>query len=285
MNAVKRSFPGLDCHIRIISTRGDRRTQAPLSPLEGTGFFSEEIQDAVLRGEIDVGVHSLKDLPTNQSEGLRVVAVSQREDARDLLYTRNGTSLKNLPNGASIGTCSLRRSAQIRYLRPDVTVQTIRGNVDTRMHKVDEGQYDAAVLAVAGLARLGLLQPVFQIFSFEEMLPAPGQGALAVEIREDNTPAMDYLQSVNHKPTHFATTAERSVLRILGGGCAVPLAAYAEPGGEMLNLQAAVFQPDGTHRIEVKSTGSLNEPESLGNQVAKRLIAKGADEILEEYRT
>ena len=278
--ALCSAHPGLEYEIKIISTAGDQIQDKPLSVMSNTGVFVREIENALLGNDIDIAVHSFKDLPTQQPWGLTIAAVPARRDARDALYSRDGASFTNLPHGASIGTSSMRRRAQCKYLRPDLIIRDIRGNVDTRMRKVQEGQYDATILAAAGLARLGLLQRAHQFFAPEEFMPAPAQGALAIEIRADDTAIADVVKAIDHPASRFAVLAERKVLEALGSGCSLPLAAYATCFREQLSLRARVIDPDGDRRISVQASGPVRDAEKIGEDAARLLIAEGAEKIL-----
>ncbi len=281
MAALERRFPGLRCELKIIKTLGDRILDQPLAKIEGKGLFVKEIEKALISGEIDVAVHSLKDLPTEQPEELIIAAIPERVDARDVLYHPRHLTLAELPPMARIGTSSLRRSAQLRRLRPDIRLSDIRGNVDTRMRKVDAGEYDATVLAAAGLVRLDMLNARMAFFSFFDMLPAPGQGALAIEAHRDNERALRYVRTLNHEPTALAVLAERTVLSALGGGCAIPLAAFAQVDGNDIHLQARVIHPDGAPMLSDSGHARRDQAEGLGRQIAEKLIQQGAHDIIQ----
>src|SRR6266436_618808 len=232
---------GARTRLEIIKTTGDKITDVPLSQVGGKGLFTKEIEEALLDGSIDLAVHSLKDLPTELPEGLVLAAIPEREDPRDAMV---GCTLASLPLGAKVGTSSLRRAAQLRRLRPDLQVESIRGNLDTRLRKLDEGQYDAILLAAAGLKRLGWADRIAEILAPEVMCPAVGQGALAIETRAAGA-GFDAVQSLDHAATHAAVTAERGVLGALGGGCQVPIGAYATVSGNRMRVHAIVAAPDG----------------------------------------
>ncbi len=273
--------PNLECEMRVIRTRGDEILNQPLAKIEGKGLFVKEIEKALLAGEIDIAVHSLKDLPTEQPEGLSVAAIPRREIPWDVLYSTNGWTPAELPQGAKVGTSSLRRAAQLKRLRPDLQIADIRGNVDTRLRKVKQGEYDATILAAAGLARLQLLTPQMQRFTPEEMLPAPAQGALAIEVHMENRRALEPVSRLHHPESAAAVIAEREVLHRLGSGCAVPLAAFAEVAGDRLHLRARVIHPDGEPMLEAELSGSRQEAKAIGREVADRLIAQGALALIE----
>ena len=239
VDALRAAHPGMRFEIREVSTQGDRDTK-PLSEIGGQGVFTKAIEDALLRNEIDIAVHSMKDLPPRLTEGLTIAAVPERASALDALVTRGGLRFEDLPPGARIGTGSGRRAAQIKVLRSDVTVSEIRGNVPTRIRKLDEGEYDGVVLAVAGLQRLGLEGRISQTFSIKEMTPSPGQGALAIEVRTDDAEAAAVAAPLDHHASRVAVTAERAFLAALGAGCQTPVGAHAEIEGKSVELAVAV---------------------------------------------
>jgi hydroxymethylbilane synthase len=271
---------GVTTRIEIIKTTGDHLQTASLVQAGGKGLFTKEIEEALLTGTIDVAVHSLKDLPTEGREDLVIAAIPDREDPRDAIL---GSALKNVPHGALVGTSSGRRAAQLRLLRPDLQIQPIRGNIDTRLRKLKEGQYDAVLLAAAGLRRLGLAHEISEILSPQQMCPAPGQGALAIQTRVDD-PAREICTQFNDEPTSQAVTCERTVLAALGGGCQLPVGTFAEPMGETLKVIAVVLSPDGSRCLRVESAGPRHLPEELGQAVAADLISRGADQILSESK-
>jgi hydroxymethylbilane synthase len=276
--------PGLECETRVISTAGDR-TQAsgePLPEIGGKGLFTVELERALLDDEIDVAIHSLKDLPTEDAPGVVVGAVTAREDVRDCLVARAGGSLAELPPGAVVGTSSLRRAAQLAALRPDLEVRSIRGNVDTRIRKVEDGQFDAVVLAAAGVRRLGLERAVTEWLLEETMLPAPGQGALAVQCRADDDPVRALLSALDDPAARATTTAERAFLSGLGGGCAAPVAALALAlATPRVRLQGLVASVDGREVVRVRGDG---EPLEVGQRLAEEALSAGADRILAAIR-
>jgi hydroxymethylbilane synthase len=278
------AWPELECTTRVISTSGDR-TQAsgqPLPEIGGKGLFTAELERALRDGEIDLAVHSLKDLPTEDAEGVVVGAVSEREDVRDCVVSREGSPLAELPAGAVVGTSSLRRAAQLRALRPDVDVRSIRGNVDTRIGKVRDGEYDATVLAAAGIRRLGLEREVSEWLDAETMLPAPGQGALAIQARAGDEAILALLAELDHPEARAETTAERAFLRALGAGCAAPVAALAtSTTTPRARLQGLVASVDGTQMVRVDGEGTGN---ALGEALAREALAAGADRILATIR-
>ncbi|HUF00954.1 MAG TPA: hydroxymethylbilane synthase [Gaiellaceae bacterium] len=287
-------WPGLAHKVRPIVTAGDRSQASgePLPEIGGKGLFTAELEQALREGEIDLAVHSLKDLPTEDPPGIVLGAVCAREDVRDCLLARDGLTLGQLPAGAVVGTSSLRRAAQLRALRPDLELSSIRGNVDTRVRKVREGEYDAVVLAAAGIHRLGLDEAVTEYLS--DMLPAPGQGALAVQCRGGEERVLELLQVIDDAPTRASTTAERAFLRALGAGCTAPVAAHGEvtasrherprcdlSQGLDVRLVGLVASVDGARLVRVSGEG---EPEAVGERLAREALEEGADAILAEIR-
>jgi hydroxymethylbilane synthase len=266
------------CRIEIIHTTGDKITSVALSKVGTKGLFTKEIEEALLAGSIDLAVHSLKDMPTELPRGLTLAAIPEREDPRDALV---GRMLAELGPQARVGTSSLRRAAQLRAVRPDLEIENIRGNVDTRLRKLDEGQYDAIVLASAGLRRLGWESRVAELLDPEVMCPAAGQGALAVETRDDNGTAQRITKALDHPETRTAVTAERAVLASLGGGCQVPIGAYATVDGARLHIRAIIVSPDGSQVIRKQSCGLLEEAAALGRSLGEELLAEGGRQILE----
>jgi hydroxymethylbilane synthase len=268
---------GRQCRIEIVKTTGDKITDVPLAKVGAKGLFTKEIEEALLDGRADLAVHSLKDLPTELPEGLVLAAVPEREDPRDAVV---GKRLADLPPGARVGTSSLRRAAQLRKLRPGLTIESVRGNLDTRLRKLDEGQYDAILLAAAGLKRLGWGDRIAEILPAETMCPAVGQGALAIETRASGA-GFDAVRAMDHAGTHAAVLAERGVLSALGGGCQVPIGAYATVDGERLRLLALVASPDGGEVVRGETEGLASEAESLGRALGQELLERGARRILD----
>ena len=272
--AAQLSAAGQECRIEIIRTTGDKITDVPLAKVGTKGLFTKEIEEALLDGRAHLAVHSLKDLPTELPEGLVLAAIPEREDPRDAMV---GRTLANLPLGSRVGTSSLRRAAQLRQLRPDLQVESIRGNLDTRLRKLDEGQYDAILLAAAGLKRLGWGDRIAEILSPEQMCPAVGQGALAIEARA----GFDGAKMLDHADTHVAVLAERAVLGALGGGCQVPIGAYATVSEDRVHILAIVAAPDGTQVIRAEAGGPAAEASRIGAGLAAELLTRGARQILE----
>jgi hydroxymethylbilane synthase len=274
--------PGLPVSLKRIKTTGDKILDTPLAAIGGKGLFVKEIEDALLRGEIDLAVHSLKDVPTHLPEGLEILSIPEREDPRDALISRDGTTLARLKAGARIGTSSLRRQAQLLNVRPDLSIQILRGNLDTRLRKLAAGEYDGIILAAAGLRRLGWTDRVTEYLAPEVCLPAIGQGALALEGRADDAFVREVAARLEHRPTRTAVTAERALLERLEGGCQVPIAAYATIEGDVLTVNALVAGVNGRRLIRDSIQGSVNEAHRLGTTLAERLLARGGDEILRE---
>jgi hydroxymethylbilane synthase len=269
---------GESCRLEIIKTTGDKITDVPLAKVGTKGLFTKEIEEALLDNRIDLAVHSLKDLPTEVPRGLKIAAIPEREDARDALV---GRRLQDLPAGAKVGTSSLRRVAQLRAARPDLAIESVRGNLDTRLRKLSEGQYDALVLAAAGLKRLGWEERIAACLPIDFMCPAPGQGALAVETREDGDAAR-VCAGLDDLRSRRAVEAERAVLAALGGGCQVPIGAHGRVAGEFLELIALVAVPDGSRVIRRSASGHASEFLRLGYELGNELLRAGAREILEE---
>jgi hydroxymethylbilane synthase len=264
--------------IDIIKTTGDKITDVALSEVGSKGLFTKEIEEALLAGTIDLAVHSLKDMPTDLPAGLTLAAIPEREDPRDALI---GRALEDLPTGARIGTGSLRRAAQLRVRRPDLQIEDIRGNVDTRLRKLDEGRYDAIVLASAGLRRLGWEDRITELFNPGVMCPAVGQGALAVETRDDKGAAFRIAQRLDHAESRTRVTAERAVLAALGGGCQAPMGSHAYVDGETLIAIGVVVSPDGKQVIRQGKHGPADDPVGVGRSLAAQLLEAGAKEILD----
>ena len=276
--------PALQCTTRVISTAGDRTQDSgePLPSIGGKGLFTAELERALRDGAIDIAVHSLKDLPTEDAPGVAIGAVTAREDVRDCLVARTAGSLAALPAGAVVGTSSLRRSAQLAALRPDLEIRSIRGNVDTRIRKVSDGEYDAAVLAASGIRRLDLDDVVTEWLSAETMLPAPGQGALAIQCRADDEAVLALLAALDDPAARAETTAERAFLRTLGGGCAAPVAALAvTTTTPRVRLQGLVASVDGRQVVRVIGEG---DPADVGERLAEEALSRGADRILADVR-
>jgi hydroxymethylbilane synthase len=272
--ALRARWSGLPIETKVIKTEGDRKLDVSVNEL-GKGAFVKEIEVALLNGEIDLAVHSCKDLPTDAVPGLTLAAFPQRANPFDVLVSQGGRKLAELPAGALIGTSSRRRKAQLLMHRPDLRIADIRGNVDTRLRKLDAGQYDAVILAAAGLERLGWLHRATEILEPEVMLPAPAQGALAVQAREDDDMTLSLLVPLNDTATQAAVTAERAFLRALGGGCRVPIAAYAQAEAGRLTLHGLVAADDGSRHVRGQLEGPMAESVEIGVRLAEQLRNKG----------
>lgn len=275
----------LEITIQIIKTSGDVKTE-PLSMIGGKGVFTKELEDALLDGRVDIAVHSLKDLPTILPDGLQIGAICEREDPRDALVlpataASTEASLIKLVPQSVVGTSSPRRLSQLMHLRPDLVIKDLRGNVETRLRKLDEGQYDALILASAGLRRLNLAHRITIPISPAEMLPAVGQGAIGIEVRADDDIALETVRRIDHPPTSYACVAERAMLRTLGGGCQLPIAGHATVFDRELRLEGLVATKDGAEVIRDQIVGPSVDGESLGRQLADRLLQHGANRLLE----
>lgn len=280
--ALEAAFPAKRFILKHVQTRGDLDHRSSLAEIGTRGVFVKEIENALLSGEIDLGVHSLKDLPSDLHPGLTLEAMSAREDPRDVLVSKGKLPLADLPKGGRIGTSSPRRAAQVSLLRPDLRTENIRGNVDTRVRKVMDGDYDATILAAAGLHRLGLVAQIAEYLPLSSMLPAPGQGIVAVETRADDEEIQQVVRAIDDSVAHLAARAERAFVRALGGGCTTPLGAYATIGGGTLEMRGMLATPDGRVLLREAVTGSATAPEHAGELLAERLLAAGGVEILKE---
>ena len=270
---------GHEVELEIIKTTGDKITDVALAKVGTKGMFTKEIEEALAEGRIDLAVHSLKDLPTELSQGYEIAAVTTRENPRDVFCSRNYESIEDLPRGALVGTSSLRRQAQLKAVRPDLEIRPLRGNVDTRLRKLEAGEYDAIILAAAGLNRLGKTQLVRQVIPFEVMCPAAGQGALGIEIRAGDSVTRQHLAFLDDAEAHATTTCERALLNKLGGGCQVPIGAFAEVREGRLHLEAIVAEPDGSKILRESLDGT--DPVQLGESVGEVLLQRGGEAILE----
>jgi hydroxymethylbilane synthase len=273
--------PHVTVTLRRIQTSGDKILDVPLAQIGGKGLFVKEIEEALLSGEIDLAVHSMKDVPTELPEGLEILCVPPREDPRDALISRDGWSFKDLPRGARIGTSSLRRQSQFLHTRPDLAIAMLRGNLDTRLKKLREGQFDAIVLAAAGLRRLAWAHEITEYLSPQICLPAIGQGALGIEGRREDFFIRTLLSGLDHTPSKTAVLAERALLHRLQGGCQVPIAAHATVAGAGVRLEGLVSSVDGKELFRDVAEGTIEDPESIGIQLAERLLARGGDRILQ----
>jgi hydroxymethylbilane synthase len=279
---LQSKWPGLQCQEVMIQTQGDRILDRPLPEIGGKGLFTQELEAELQHGRVQAAVHSLKDLPVEEPPDLAVGAVPARAEARDALVSAQGYRLSELPEGARVGTSSLRRSAQLLSVRPDLRIEPLRGNIDTRLRKALEGQYEAIVLAGAGLARLGMEKWISDWLPFEVMLPAPGQGALAVQCRASDADTLRLLAEIEDQRARLAVAAERAFLTGLGGGCSLPIAAYATAqvasDHAIIDMTGLVASPDGKRFLRLQGTG--DEPLSLGMSLAQEALGQGASEIL-----
>jgi hydroxymethylbilane synthase len=278
IQALKNIWPELECDSVVITTLGDQNIKQPLPEIGGKGLFTQELEAALLSGAVDVAVHSLKDLPIEPGFGITIGAIPSRADARDVLISRNGETLEQLPVGARIGTSSLRRAAQLLAIRDDFEIQSLRGNVDTRIRKLQAGQYDAIVLAGAGVVRLGYQDEITQWLSLENMLPAPGQGALAIQCRAGDSQTLSLVSALDDVITQRLVTAERNFLAGLGGGCSLPVAAHAKATGEEIELTGLAVSEDGKIVIRVQAGGT--DPVELGARLANQAMELGAGALL-----
>jgi hydroxymethylbilane synthase len=267
-----------------VTTRGDVKT-GPLGQIGGQGLFTKELQRALLDGQIDLAVHSLKDLPTAPVEGLAIAAVPERESIADVLISPHADKIDSLPPAARVGTGSLRRKAQLLYLRPDLMVQDIRGNVETRLKKLDEGQFEAIILAAAGLRRLGMAERITRVIPHQAMLPAVGQGALAIEARADDEQVRSSVAPLDHFQTHQSVLAERTLLLDLRAGCLAPVGAWGRVEGGRLVLDAVVLSHDGKSRLTAGGSSDVAEAITIGRQVADQLLAQGAADLIASSRS
>lgn len=277
---ISGKFPELKTEKHIIKTTGDRESDSPLSVIGGKGVFVKEIEESLLKHEIDIAVHSLKDLPTVQPVGLKIGAVSKRHDPRDAVVSNGSLKLSQLKKGSRVGTGSLRRQAQILHHFPDLTVVPIRGNVDTRIRKLKNGGFEAIVLAVAGLERLGLAEELTDICPTDFLIPAPGQGILAVECREKDDDVNEILSEINHVDTSIAASAERSFLLRIGGDCNLPAGCYASIREKSLSILGFLASPDGVDLIRKEIRGSLRDHKSLGKELAEKILSDGGNNVI-----
>jgi hydroxymethylbilane synthase len=279
---LSRRFPGRRFQVQEVRTTGDRRPEVSLADIGGQGVFIKELESALRTRRVDLAVHSLKDVPAEVGRGLVLAAVTERADVRDAVVSRGQRRLAELPAGSRVGTGSLRRAVQVRALRPDLEFVDLRGNVDTRLRKVEEGLVDAAILAAAGLARLGYLERAAELLDTDAMLPAIGQGALTLEARADDAEAIEMAYALEHRETRLATTAERAFLARLGGGCRLPVAALGIVEGGSLRLRGLIADPEGRRLLRGEVAGPASEAEALGASLAEQLLSQGAAELIAE---
>ncbi|WP_437179181.1 hydroxymethylbilane synthase [Pseudomonas oryzihabitans] len=278
---LEAAHPGLRVSLLPMTSRGDKLLDAPLAKIGGKGLFVKELENALLDGSADIAVHSMKDVPMEFPQGLGLYAICEREDPRDAFVSNRYARLADLPQGSVVGTSSLRRQAQLLALRPDLQIRFLRGNVNTRLAKLDADEYDAIILAAAGLIRLGFAGRIRESLTVEDSLPAGGQGAVGIECRTDDAEVHALLEPLHHVDTERRVAAERALNRRLNGGCQVPIASYAVQEGELLWLRGLVGQPDGGLLLRAEARGPLNDPAGLGVAVAEALLGQGAQAILD----
>ncbi|MDR6677143.1 hydroxymethylbilane synthase [Pseudomonas oryzihabitans] len=278
---LEAAHPGLRVSLLPMTSRGDKLLDAPLAKIGGKGLFVKELENALLDGSADIAVHSMKDVPMEFPQGLGLYAICEREDPRDAFVSNRYARLADLPQGSVVGTSSLRRQAQLLALRPDLQIRFLRGNVNTRLAKLDADEYDAIILAAAGLIRLGFAGRIRESLTVEDSLPAGGQGAVGIECRTDDAEVHALLEPLHHVDTERRVAAERALNRRLNGGCQVPIACYAVQEGELLWLRGLVGQPDGGLLLRAEARGPLNDPAGLGVAVAEALLGQGAQAILD----
>jgi hydroxymethylbilane synthase len=274
------AHPGLKVELITMSTQGDKILDTPLAKVGGKGLFVKELEQRMLAGDADIAVHSMKDVPVELPDGLYLPVICEREDPHDAFVSNKYKSLDELPQGAKVGTSSLRRQCQLSAVRPDIEILDLRGNVGTRLSKLDDGNYDAIILATAGLKRLKHFDRIQDIIKSEIILPAIGQGAVGIECREDDPDTNELIAVLNHKDTHTRVAAERAFNHKLEGGCQVPIAGYAVLNGDILDMKGLVGQPDGKKIIQDQRSGDRNNAEAIGIELAESLLSQGADVIL-----
>ena len=283
---IKAVHPNVEFQVNIIKTLGDREQRKPLFTIDSKGIFEKEIDQAIEKGEVDLAVHSLKDVPIIDPEERQttVAAIPKRASPHDVLISKGKIPFRKLAEGAVIGTGSLRRLAQVKFLRPDLEVKPIRGNVDTRIRKVQKGEFDGVIVAEAGLERMGLKGEIAERFPLDRFYSAAGQGALAIVARKDAADTIKLLQAVDHAPTRAEVTAERSMVLHLEGGCRVPIGAVGRANGSNLSLHGCIFSLDGREKLDAFAEGNINEAEAIGKRVAQSLVKQGARSLEQEWR-
>jgi hydroxymethylbilane synthase len=283
--ALRAEHPGIRIELVPMTTRGDEILDRALSKVGGKGLFIKELEIAMQEGKADIAVHSMKDVTAEMADGFTLAAVLEREDPRDAFVSNHHATLDELPRGARVGSSSLRRQCQLKALRPDLELVTLRGNVGTRLGKLDAGEYDAIILAAAGLQRLGMGDRIASVLAPEQCLPAIAQGTLGIECRAGDTRSIDCVKVLEHGPTAIRTRAERALNRRLQGGCDVPVAGYAELAGDRIRLRGLAGLPDGTRIVRGERTGSIHDPEALGEALAQEMLANGASDVLARLHT
>lgn len=279
---LRQAFPNIDTELVTMVTRGDKILDAPLSKVGGKGLFVKELEQGMLENRADIAVHSMKDVPVEFPQGLHLAVIMEREDPSDAFVSNHYRNLEEIPKNARIGTSSLRRQCQIKARFPDSEILSLRGNVNTRLAKLDAGEYDAIILASAGLKRLGLEQRITERLETQDSLPAMGQGAIGIECRDDDSDIHQYLRVLHHDATHLCVTAERAMNARLNGGCQVPIAGFAEIIGDRLHMRGLVGHPNGSVLYRTEGSASLDQAEVLGVRLAEDLLAQGAAQILSE---
>lgn len=279
---IEQQHPGIQIEMEKITTQGDKILDVPLAKVGGKGLFVKELEDALLDGRADLAVHSMKDVPTELPEGLHLGVVTERENPRDAFVSNKYTNIDDLPRGAKVGTSSLRRKSQLVAIRPDLVIEDLRGNVDTRLRKLDEGQYDAIILASAGLNRLGKSDRITSFIDPTQMLPAIGQGALGIELRVNDAELLEGISFLNHPATATAVTAERAFLLRLEGGCQVPIGAYGTTEGDTVTLTGLIASVDGKEILKEQATAPAADAARMGTELAEKLLAMGGKKILDE---
>ena len=282
MDCLQKKYPELHVEKKLMTTKGDKILDAPLAKIGGKGLFTKELEQDMLAGGIDIAVHSLKDMPTEVPDGLIITAITKRYDPGDAFVSNKVKSLAELPQGAVVGTSSLRRKAQLLHARPDLVVKDLRGNVNTRLRKLDAGEYDAAVLAVAGLRRLGFGDRITEVLPKSMILPAVGQGALAIEAREDDAETRELVTFLNDEATVACAKAERAFLARVEGGCQVPVGVYATPEDSGLHVEAVIASLDGKRLYRDHVSGQVKDAETIGTQLADKLLDMGGIDIMHE---
>ena len=280
---LKRHNPKIEIQTKIIQTIGDKLESEPLEKISGKGVFEKEIDEAVINGEVDFAIHSMKDVPAEQSSELMIAAVPLRAPANDVFISKEYSRLVSLPKEASVGTSSPRRTAELLRFRPDLKVLPIRGNVDTRIRKMDEGMYDSIILAEAGVMRMGMQDRIVERLSIEEFTPAPGQGFLAIISRHNRENVLNILRTVSDENSFAEAKAERAFMNEVGGGCKIPLGAFAHVEGKTIRILGSIISPEGKKRVNVRDEGSVEDPDSTGRNAGNKILKMGAKEIVDSW--